>query len=81
MTPILISNENGGNYLQRNSYTYQDIDICDSSVVDISLGTKSTEQNIYNSWQAVMSDDILWTDDYTSVRLVSLHLRIFIKNN
>jgi hypothetical protein len=48
---------------------YQAIDICGSSFVDISLGTRSREHNIYTSWQAIMSDD------HTAVRLVSLHLR------
>jgi hypothetical protein len=59
--------------------TYQDIDICGSSFVDISLGIRSREHNICNSWQPIMSDNIVWTDDYTAVILVSLHLRNFIK--
>jgi hypothetical protein len=43
MTPILIYIDICVIYLQGNSFTYQDIDICGISVVDISFGTSLRE--------------------------------------
>jgi hypothetical protein len=81
MTPIIIYIENCRGYLQGNAFAYQDIDIYGSSVAEISFGTRLRAQNIYHSLKTLTQDEMLWTDDYAAVRLVNLHLKIFITIN